>query len=508
MEYDNLYARWQNIAITQGYPLIIGKDKVVFPTEYDDYFTVNELDQLREMILQTNAKPKLKDFESIKEDFIDELKQWDRADFRKTFVVAKTSEAMSTIGIANKEITLDAVKLNRIFKYHPAMAETVIMQLPDIVNDPVFILSSKSKESRIVATGEVFDKENNPVVVIMELNPKGKHGVELDEIKIASAYGKKNIQNLISTSEMLYLTENKEKINRWIKCTGLQLPFDLSSIDSSIIISNDDGKSIEIENIKIRNILEGEKSMGKDNPISIWVGNLASYNAGILEGEWLDLPMKDKELDEALAKISHDGHDEIMIFDTSSRDDCRSICNEIGEYENIHEVNLVAKLIGNETHPAVEMYIDYAGSLSMSEIANLIYKEEEIPYFKYDFQGSENNNLFYLMSDETKLGYTMIEQNSKIKSLLEDTEINGTSLYSYINVENIGRDAVLSGWVDVSEHGYLLRDVDGPDLTQYSPQVINKEINNQHSIIDKTRQQELDKKVKSIQEPTPVAPKL
>lgn len=466
-------------------------------------------------------KPKVKYFKTIKEAFVDELKTWDRNDFRKTFVVARTSEAMSSIGIADKEITLDAVKLNRIFKYHSAMTEDVIMQLPDVINDPVFILSSKRKESRIVAAGQVFDAENNPVVVIMELKPKGKNGIELDEIKIASAYGKENIQNLIATSEMLYLTDDKEKINRWIKCTGLQLPFGSSTIDSTYIISQNDGKAtdelMETGIIMEKDFVpdnshtkmytkavlqEGEKKMGKENPISIWVGNLHLYNEGTLDGKWLELPMKDEELDKVLAEISRDGNHEIMIFDKESREDCQAICNELGEYESIREVNLVAKLLGNEPHPAAETYIEYSGDLSMSEIANLIYQEEEIPYFEYDFEGVDDKNSFYLMPNETKLGYTMIERNSELKSVLENTKVNGTNLYSYIDVNRIGRDAVLSGYVDVAEYGYLERSVEGPKLDKYTVEEINQELK------EEEKRHELAEKLKGVDEPKQVAPKM
>lgn len=518
-----LYTKWKDIAISQGYPLIVGKETVVFPAEYDTYFTSQELKRLEKIMLDNMNKPKVKDYITIKEGFIDELKAWDRNDFRKTFVVARTSKAMDSIGIADKEITLDAVKLNRIFKYHSAMTEDVIMQLPDVINDPVFILSSKRKESRIVAAGEVFDKDNNPVVVVMELEPKGKHGIALDEIKIASAYGKENIQNLIATSEMLYLTEDKEKINSWIKCTGLQLPFGSSTIDSTYIISQNDEKATDVLNETQGEIIlekdtvndnshtkmytkavlqEGARKMGKNNPISIWVGNLHLYNTGKLEGDWINLPMKDEELDAVLAEISRDGRHEVMIFDKESREDCQAICNEIGEYEDIHEVNLVAKLLGNEPHPAVELFVEHSGSLSLREIANLIYQEDEIPYYEYDFDGIQDKNSFSLMSDETKLGYTMIEQNEKLKKVLESTKVNGTSLYSYVDVNGIGRDAVLSGYVEVAEYGYLERSVEGPKLDKYTVEQINAEIK------EEEKRQDLAEKLKGVEEPSQVTPKM
>lgn len=242
--------------------------------------------------------------------------------------------------------------------------------------------------------------------------------------------------------------------------------------------------------------------MKKENPISIWVGNLHLYNEGKLEGRWLDLPMKDEKLDAALAEISRDGQHEIMIFDKESREDCSAICDKIGEYERIHEVNLVAKLLGNEPHPAAETYIEYSGALSMSEIANLIYKEEEIPYYEYDFEGVQDKNSFYLMPNETKLGYTMIEQNTELKKILENTQVNGTSLYAYVDVNGIGRDAVLNGYVAVAEYGYLECSVEGLKLDAYTVEEINQELK------EEEKRQELAEKLKGVDEPKQVAPKL
>ncbi len=76
--------------------------------------------------------------------------------------------------------------------------------------------------------------------------------MELDEIKVASAYGKKNIENFINSSRLLYLNDDKEKITRWIQCTRVQFPFGVSSNDSvqetysnvELHMSNDSGSSM------------------------------------------------------------------------------------------------------------------------------------------------------------------------------------------------------------------------------------------------------------------------
>lgn len=62
-----------------------------------------------------------------------------------------------------------------------------------------------------------------PVLVAMELKPQDKKGEILDFAKIASAYGKKTIQNAINTSEILYVDSNKKRTDTWLDALRLQL---------------------------------------------------------------------------------------------------------------------------------------------------------------------------------------------------------------------------------------------------------------------------------------------
>lgn len=68
---------------------------------------------------------------------------------------------------------------------------------------------------------------------------------------------------------------------------------------------------------------------------SIFITDLAAYNAGELRGEWVDLPCDCDELDEIINRISCDGERELFITDWES--DLDGL--EIGEYENIENLN-------------------------------------------------------------------------------------------------------------------------------------------------------------------------
>ena len=48
---------------------------------------------------------------------------------------------------------------------------------------------------------------------------------------------------------------------------------------------------------------------------SIFITDLAAYNAGYLRGEWLDLPCDCEELENVIEKISLNGEHEIFITD-------------------------------------------------------------------------------------------------------------------------------------------------------------------------------------------------
>ncbi len=78
-----------------------------------------------------------------------------------------------------------------------------------------------------------------------------KGNIILDEIKIASAYGKDNVQNLINNSNILYVDKNKKRINNWLTHNRLQLPLGQNNYQfSNDIVSqkNTDVNSNYIQN--------------------------------------------------------------------------------------------------------------------------------------------------------------------------------------------------------------------------------------------------------------------
>ena len=171
-------------------------------------------------------------------DFAEQYDAWDGKNARTVFDVTVATDVYKFLGKDNKTIRFDASKIIKIKSKHQGMTDAVIKQIPEILNDPVLIMKSKKNDTRIVVTGMLQDENGKPVVIVLELEPTGRNGIVVDEIKIASAYGKDGMQNFINKSEVLYTNPNKQIISRWTKRTRLQLPVGKAAADYNNIVSD------------------------------------------------------------------------------------------------------------------------------------------------------------------------------------------------------------------------------------------------------------------------------
>ena len=171
-------------------------------------------------------------------DFADQYDAWDGKNARTVFDVTVATDVYKFLGKDNKTIRFDASKIIKIKSKHQGMTDRVIKQIPEVLNNPILIMKSKKNNTRIVVTGMLQDENGKPVVVVLELEPIGRTGIVMDEIKVASAYGKDGMQNFINKSEILYTNPDKQIISRWAKRTRLQLPVGKASADYSNIVSD------------------------------------------------------------------------------------------------------------------------------------------------------------------------------------------------------------------------------------------------------------------------------
>ena len=190
--------------------------------------------------LSNNYDPDIKF--SVDEDFAAKYDRWveNGGNYRQTLSVGRTSDTLKSIGVPDKKITWDTAKIAKIKEKHN-VDDNIIKQVPYILEEPIVVMKSLQKSSRITLCGEVYDLNNKPVMAILELNPTNAKGdILLDEIKLVSAYGKDNLQNLINKSEILYVEPNKKRTNDWLTQNRLQLPLGQTNHRYNTNISQND----------------------------------------------------------------------------------------------------------------------------------------------------------------------------------------------------------------------------------------------------------------------------
>ena len=167
---------------------------------------------------------------SIDPNFEKVYDQWDKKTSGFSFRVGTTSKVLQQLGVDNRKIWWDASKIKKIKVDHPAMTDTVIKQVPNILENPILVMESKTKEGRLTLFGEVYDQKKEPVLAVLLLNPTDRGGNSLNILKVASAYGKDtHPQGLIDNSKILYVEPNKKRTQNWLTVNGLQLPLPSSS---------------------------------------------------------------------------------------------------------------------------------------------------------------------------------------------------------------------------------------------------------------------------------------
>lgn len=139
---------------------------------------------------------------------------------------------MQGLGAIESDIYMLSDKINTICKEHPEMSIDEIKKIPQILENPILILSSKGKgkdrnNSRIVVFGSVKASNGLPVLTILDMRPIENNLMTDDMQKVTSAYTKtKSPADFVKTSDVLYL--DKKRTVKLLRSIGLQYrPTDL-----------------------------------------------------------------------------------------------------------------------------------------------------------------------------------------------------------------------------------------------------------------------------------------
>lgn len=166
--------------------------------------------------------------------------------------------------------------------------------------------------------------------------------------------------------------------------------------------------------------------------LSVYLTNLAKYNAGKLVGKWIELPMDEDQLKEEVQAVLGEG-EEYFITDYESDYELR-----LSEYEDVYILNeRIAKFL--------EVAEEYDDKVIIAAFKYLVEFNDV-----YNCLKDHNLNVFYNVYSATELGYAVVEEGLFEINIPEE-------LKGYIDFESIGEEWECSGTVIYEDLGIAVR---------------------------------------------------
>ncbi len=153
---------------------------------------------------------------SIDENYERDIDDWDsrgRPD-GEAFILGETGDVLQGLGAVEQDIYLRSEKVNNIMEKHPEMTLSEIKRIPEVLDDPILVLSSsnagrRSRNSRLVIFSEARAQNGQPIMAVLDLQPVENRIIINDMQKVNSAYTRNNAENYIRKSKVLYADEDK-----------------------------------------------------------------------------------------------------------------------------------------------------------------------------------------------------------------------------------------------------------------------------------------------------------
>ena len=201
---------------------------------------------------------------SINPSYAQDIDEWNRdgRNSREIFVLGSTAEALQGLGARENDIYMKGDKISLILEQHPEMTLNEIKRIPEILDDPILVLSSRNKgragsqNTRLVLFGSVKAQDGRPVLCVLDLQPVENRIVIQDMQKATSAYTKDNDPvRFVRNSEVLYTSENKKRTTALLRTLGFQMPSELQRYGSMGSISYH-GQNVKIEGVPFTKSVE------------------------------------------------------------------------------------------------------------------------------------------------------------------------------------------------------------------------------------------------------------
>ena len=204
---------------------------------------------------------------SISKDYRQKLRQWNRdgKPDGASFELGTTGETLQGLGAVESDIYMNGDKIKTILKDHPEITMREVERIPEILEDPVLILKSKTgrgDNSRLVLFGSVKAQNGQPMMAVLDLRAT-EDGFLLDDMqKVNSAYTKKNPASFIQSSEVLYA--DQKRTIPLLRQTGLTIASQPLLRNGSIGSISYEGKNVNLKGVPFGEVVQTEQQGGNN----------------------------------------------------------------------------------------------------------------------------------------------------------------------------------------------------------------------------------------------------
>ena len=204
---------------------------------------------------------------SISKDYRQKLRQWNRDGKPEgaSFELGTTGATLQGLGAVESDIYMNGDKIKTILKEHPEITLREVERIPEILEDPVLILKSKTgrgDNSRLVLFGSVKAQNGQPMMAVLDLRAT-EDGFLLDDMqKVNSAYTKKNPASFIQSSEVLYA--DQKRTIPLLRRTGLTIASQPLLRNGSIGSISYEGKNVNLKGVPFGEVVQAERQGGNN----------------------------------------------------------------------------------------------------------------------------------------------------------------------------------------------------------------------------------------------------
>ena len=213
---------------------------------------------------------------SINPDYAQDIESWNQEgrDEQEVFVLGSTGDTLQGLGARENDIYMRGSKITLILEQHPEMTLDEIKRIPEILDDPVMVLTSQNKgragsqNTRLVMFGNVKAKDGRPILCVLDLQPVEKGIAIQDMQKVTSSYTKDNNPvGFVRNSDVLYVSENKKRTTTLLRTLGFQMPSELQRYGSIGSIS------YLGQNVKLDGVPFAELETADTKRTAAWLGS-------------------------------------------------------------------------------------------------------------------------------------------------------------------------------------------------------------------------------------------